>query len=118
MRPRLVDTLVECDIRASQRVEGKRADHVRGIRQNLRRQQRQHSDRQHALRAVNQRDRFLGFEHQRFDLGAPHGVGCGNPARLFFAETLTFSDQRQRQVCQRSQIAARSHAALRRAPSA
>ena len=67
MRTCSVNTLVEGDIGASQRVESHRTDHVGGIDQDFRRKQREGSDREHGLRAVDQRNSFFGFENQRLD---------------------------------------------------
>ena len=77
MRARLVNALVEGDIGAFQRVEGERSDNVGGVGQNVGLQHRQQADGQHGLGAVDQRNRFLGFQHQRLDLGALQGFGRG-----------------------------------------
>ena len=113
MRPRAMDAFIERDIGSAQSVERQRSNHVGGIDQNFCRQQRQCSYRQHGLGAVDQRDCFFGFEHQRLDAGRSQDFRAGN-ARAFFVQTLAFADQHQRQMSQRRQVSARPHAALRR----
>ena len=108
-----MNALVEGGIGAFQRVAAEAAEHVGGIDQRLRGQQRQRAHGQHGLRAVDQRDGFFGFEHQRLDLRLLQRVGAGN-ARAFCVDAFAFADQRQREMRQGSEIAARSHAALRR----
>ena len=89
------------------------ADHVGGIHQRFGGQQRQRAHGQHGLRAIDQRDRLLGFEHQRLDLRALERVAAGN-ARAFFVDAFSFANQGQREMRQRSEISARADAALRR----
>ncbi len=113
VRTRLVNALVKCRVGPFERVAAQAAEHVGGIHQCFRRKQRQRAHSQHGLRAIDQRDGFLGFQYQRLDLRPLQRLRAGN-AHAFLVEALAFADQRQRQMRQRSQIAARAHASLRR----
>ena len=72
--------------------------------------EREGSDGGVGLRPVDERDPFLRCEHDRRQLHLPHHRGRG--ARAASSRQLAFTDQRQREMGQRRQIAARAHAAL------
>src|SRR4029077_9453995 len=112
MGPRFMNALVKGDIRASQRAQGERPNHVPQVYNDLHGATGENANREHSLRPVDQRDRFLRLEHQRLDLGAAHSFSGWNTHSLFI-QTLTFADQRQGQMSQWGQIAARSYAPLR-----
>jgi hypothetical protein len=113
VRARFVNALVEGGIRALQSIAAKTSQDIGRIYQRLGGQQRQRANGQHSLRPVDERDGFFGFEHQRFDLRLLECVGAGNSfARC--VDTFAFADQRQREMGQRSEVAARTHASLRR----
>ena len=78
VRTRFVNAFIEGRVGAFQRVAAETAQHVGGIHQRFRSQQRQRAHRQHALRAVDERDGFLRFQHQRLDLRSLQRVGAGN----------------------------------------
>ena len=65
MRPGFMNALVKGDVGAFQRVQGERADDVGRVGKNVGLQGYQQADRQHALGAIDQRDRLFGFQHQR-----------------------------------------------------
>jgi hypothetical protein len=112
VRARFMDALIEGRVSAFESVTAKAAQHVGRIHQRLGRQKRQCAHGQHALRPVDERNGFFGFEHQRLDLCLLQRVGAGN-ALARWIETLALADHRQRQMRQRSQISACSYAALR-----
>ena len=97
-----------------QRVARHRADDVGGVDQRFRGEQHQRADGEHRLRAIDERNRFFGFEHQRLDLCALQRFGaCDTRAPFGFVNAFAFADQCQRQVRQRRKIAACAHASLR-----
>src|SRR5215472_6689082 len=61
MRASFVNPLVEGNIGTAEGVESESADYVSGVNERFSRQQRQNSNGQHALRAVDQRHRFFGL---------------------------------------------------------
>jgi hypothetical protein len=65
------------------------------------------------LRPVDQRNGFFRFQYQRLDLCSFQRVTAGN-ARAGRVDALPFTDERQRQMRQGSQIATRAHTSLRR----
>jgi len=87
--------------------------HVGRINQCFGSEQREGAIREHRLSAIDKRHRFFGFEHQRLDSSLPQRIG-GRNARAVFIETLTFANQRESKMRERSKIAAGSNAALRR----
>src|SRR6266852_8465537 len=92
MRASLLNALVESDVGSLEGIARHRADDVSGVNQRLRRKQHQNADSQHGLRAIDERYRFLRFEHQRFDLGALQRFGARN-SRALFVKALAFTDQ-------------------------
>ena len=107
-----MDALVERGVGALQRVHGERAEHVGGVGQDVCLQSGQQSNRQHALGAIDQRDRLFGLQHQRLDASLLQRLRGGHA--LAAEPGFALGDQHQRQMRQRSQIAAGAHAALRR----
>ena len=106
-----MNALIEGGVGAQQGVQRERADHVGRIHQRLPLEHRQRAQRQHCLRAIDERDGFFGFQHHRLDLRALQSLGAGR--RLAFKEDFAFTDKRQRQMGERRQIAACANAALR-----
>ena len=77
------------------------------------REQRVQRQRGRDLGAVDQRQAFLGREHQRRDAGAP-AAPARPGTRSAVDQHLAFADQRQRQVRQRRQVARGADRALAR----
>ena len=75
-------------------------------------QQRQAEQREHALRAVEEREAFLGFERDGRDSGALHGVARRREiSPLKFGAA--FADDDLREVRERREIAGSSDRTLR-----
>ena len=72
------DARVEGAGAAAERVERKSGGDVGGVDGDVGFAQRQAEQREHALRAVEQREAFFRFERDGRDAGAPHGVGAGD----------------------------------------
>ncbi len=94
---RFVNAFVEGCVGALQSVAGHASDYVGGIHQRFGGQQRQRAHGQHGLRAIDQRDRFFGFECERLDLRSLERIATRN-ARAFFVEALSFADQSEREM--------------------
>ena len=94
VRPRSVNSLVKRGIGPLQRVERKRSNHVGGIRQHLGREHAQRSTRQHRLCPVDERNRFLGFQHHRLNPSLFQGIHGRNAPESFLPPTFAFSHQR------------------------
>ena len=62
---------------AFQPVERHGADEIGCVREQFGVEEREASDGQHGLRAVDERDAFLGFERERLEAGASKGFGSG-----------------------------------------
>ena len=75
-------------------------------------EQRQHAHRLHRLGAVDQGEAFLRLQHHRLEPRPAQRLAAGEP--LATEERLALADQDQRQVGQRSEIAARADRALLR----
>src|SRR5664279_2013899 len=73
MGARLVDALVKRGIGAFQRIHGESAEHIGGVREYVRLQSGQQSDRQHALGAIDERDRLFGLQRQWLDVSLRQG---------------------------------------------
>ena len=69
----LHDARVECAGAAAQGVERKRGGDVGGVDKRVGFEQREAEKREHALRAVEEREAFFGFERDGRDSGALHG---------------------------------------------
>ena len=110
-----MNAFVESGVGALERIAGHGADHVGGVDQSLGRQQRESSHRQHGLGTVDERDRFFGLEHQRFDACSLERF-CASDAAALAVMAFAFSDQKQSQVGQGREIAGGAHAPLRRHP--
>ncbi len=137
-RPRLVNARLEGMNRSAQRVDGQRRGDVGRARHLFGPGQGQRQHRRRRLGAVDQRQPFLGSQADRFQPRAGERLGPGDrkkPRRtqstqrtiLFLAisaiscgfffvvvERLAFTDQHQREVGQRRQVAAGADRAARR----
>src|ERR1051326_1430456 len=112
MWPRSMNAFIESDVSAQKGIERKRADNICRVGENLGRASCQSSNRQHGLCAVDERDGFFRFKYQWLQAGFAQRIRCGKA--LTFVNRLAFSDNSQRQMGQRSEIAAGAHTALRR----
>jgi len=111
MWARGIQPRIEGARRTSQSVQRHGANRVGRMRQRFSFQQFQASNGQHGLRAVHQRNAFFRCQHDWLNRRAPQRVAARNPHS--FELGLAFADQHQRDMRQRSKIAARPHAALR-----
>ena len=105
-----MDARVERAVAAAGGVHRQRAHHQRGFQHRLKAQQRMQRQRGAGLRAVDQRQPFLGPQHQRGDAGG--GQRLGSRLALAIHPHLAFAEQGQRHVGQRRQIARGAHRAL------
>ena len=72
MRPHSGDARIECGGAASQRIQRQRRRNVGRVHGNFGFAQRESSEREHRLSAVEHREAFFCFEHQRRDSGRAH----------------------------------------------
>ena len=77
-----------------QRLDAHRRGDVGGSHQHVEVGECEHQHAEHAVGAVDQRQALLGAQRDRGDAGGGHGLGA-----------FTLADQRQRDVCQRCEIA-------------
>jgi hypothetical protein len=82
MRPCSVDALIKGYVGAFKGIDDKRAEYVRGIGQNLALQYGEEANCEHGLRAIDERNGFLGFEDKRLDAGVLQGIGRRPPHAL------------------------------------
>jgi hypothetical protein len=74
--------------------------------------QRERAERGHELRAVDEREPLLGLEHDRLETGLAQHTEAG-PAHAVATDDLSLSDEHEREVRERREIARRSDRALR-----
>src|SRR5215469_1966070 len=110
VRTRILQPQIKSDRRALQRFETYRAGDVGDSRKAFCAQKRQPADGVHRLCAVEQCQAFFGFELHGLELSLSQRFGAGHP--LPFKECLAFADETQSQMCQRRQVAARTHRAF------
>ena len=103
---------MEARARALQRLERERAREVGGAREPPRPDERERCHRGHELRPVDQREALLRDEAQRLE--ADRGERVRATEQLSVHPRLALADERQREVRQRSEIAARPDRAARR----
>ena len=82
--------------------------------QPLRAEERERADRGHGLGAVDERDAFLRRELERLDPGRGQRLARRHPAAV--PPRLPLADQREPEMGERGQVAARAHRSLRRDP--
>ena len=112
MRPRCVNALVECSRRAHQRFERHGARQIGKPHQSPGARHCQRAHGRHCLRAVQQSQAFFGGKLEWLQAGPLQRFTAGNSLALI--ERFALADNDQREVRQRSQIAARTHASLLR----
>ena len=94
-----------------QRIERQRPDHIGRIHQNQSSGNCQGPDRQHGLRAIDERNRLFCLKAQGRNLRLFHCLSAGHA--FAFKRRLAFADQGKRQVRQGREIATGAHTALR-----
>src|SRR5262245_28383456 len=109
---RVHDARVESTGTAAQRVERERSGDVGGVGESVGFAKREAEQSEHALRAVEEREAFLGFERDRNDFCATKGLA----ARKYFAAEFgrAFADDDLRKMCERREVAGSADGALRR----
>ena len=112
VRPRLMDPPVERGRRALERLQRHRPGDIEEPRHAMGPQQRQPAGGHHRLGAVQQRQTLLRLQYQGLQASLPQGHQRRHT--LLAEENLTLANQRQRQVRQRSKVAARPHRPARR----
>src|SRR5689334_3668411 len=107
-----MDTLVEGNRCAKQRLERHRAGLMRGLPQTLRIHKGEGRHRRMCLRSINERDAFLRRQRDRLELVLLEHRGRG--ARLAAVYQLALADHRQREMREWREVAAGADAALLR----
>ena len=102
---------IECGGAAAQRVKRKSRCDVGSIHGDFRFAQRDRREREHRLRAVEQREAFFRFEYQRRDSCGTHGLRAGHCVVLEVRAAL--ADRNLRQMRQRREITRCADGALR-----
>ena len=110
MRAEPHDPRVECTVGAEDGLDGERGRDVGDLGEPACSPSRQHSDGGHALRAVDEGETFLGFQHQRLEATPTKGLDGREP--LAFQPNLTFADDGQGEMCERREVARRAERAL------
>ncbi len=110
-RSQRVDLGHERRARSLQRLERHRAREVGGAREPTRAHEAEREGRRHELRAVDQREAFLRLEHDRLEPDARERLGAGQA--LAVDERLALADERQREMRERREVAARADRAAR-----
>ena len=111
---RLVDRRMEARARALQRLERERTGEIGRPRQPPCAHERERRHRRHELGAVDQRQPFLRAQADRLEPGGGEGLRAREQCPL--EPGLAFADERQRQMSQRSEVAARADRAAGRHP--
>ncbi len=111
MRPKIVQAPVEDAFAAEIRFQRDRADDICDGRQPFGAQDTKRRDRRHELRAVDEREAFLGAEHDRLQAGTLERNGARQS--LVAVIRFSFADERQRHMRERRKIAAGADGALR-----
>ena len=97
---------MEARARALQRLERERAGEVGDAREPPRPHERERGHRGHELRAVDQREALLRREPHRLEPGRGERLGAAQQRAL--EPRLALADERQRQVGERREVAARA----------
>ena len=105
-RPELVDARQEAVARGLQRVDRQRAGHVGRLGEPPRTHDPERRERAHELRAVDEREPFLRFEAERLEPRPRKRVAALE--QLAVEPRTPFADEREREVGQRSEVAARA----------
>ena len=101
-----LEPLVEGRVGAERGLDRHRCDDVGRPRERLRPGEREHPDREHALRPVHQREPFLGFERERRQRLVRQHVAGGHRCRAVVGrQQAPEPDQREREAGERREIA-------------
>ena len=111
MRAGGVDARVERDVGALEGVEGERADDVGRADEAAGLGHREAADRGHELRAVDEGEALLGLQHERREAGRAQRLGGGQAPAA--DDALALADEREREVGEGREVAARADRALR-----
>ena len=111
-RPQRVDLREEARARSLQRLERDRAGDVGGLRQPVGADHAEGAERGHELGAVHERKPFLRLQPDRLEAGLLERLASREPPP--FEGGLALADQRQREVGERSEVAARADGAAAR----
>ena len=106
-----MNSLVKSCVGTLQRIATQTAENVGRIYKNFGGEQSQTPHREHGLGAVDQRDGFLRFENNGFDLCVFHRIGAGDTPAVSI-DALPLADQRQCKVREWCKIAAGANASL------
>ncbi len=93
------DPRVECAGTSAQRVERQCRGYVRGVHQQVGIAESEAQQREHPLRAVEQRQSFLGFQRDWCDTGAAHGLRAVQ--RFTTIDGTAFANRNVREMRQR-----------------
>src|SRR5207244_5759453 len=103
---------LEARPRALERLEREGAREVGDGREALRAHEPERRHRCHELRPVDEREAFLARKRNGLEPDAAKGIGSGEA--LPCDDRLALADEREREVCERSEVAARADRATRR----
>ena len=112
MRPSQLVGRRKRDVGAEQRLDADRRGHAGRPRQPVSVGEEQRPDRAHELGAVQEREPFLGLEDERLEADLAKGDERGH--RVAVELDRAASDERQRQMGKRRQVARRADGTLRR----
>ena len=102
MRAEAHDPGVEGTVGTEDGFDGERGRDVRDLGEPACSPSRQHSDGGHTLRAVDEGETFLGFQHQRFEATPTKGLDGREPLAL--QPNLTFADHGKGEMCERREV--------------
>ena len=112
-RPERVDLREEARPRALQRLERERAGDVGGLREPARAHEAERAERGHELRAVDEREALLRLQRHRLEPDRGERLARREAARPS-TERLALADERQREMRERREVAARADRAAAR----
>ncbi len=107
---RLHDPRVKGTGAAAERVQRQRSRDIRGIHEHIGFTQRQAEQRQHSLRAIEQRQALFCFQRHRRYACTPQSFTSGNSRTLINRQS--FADHYVREMRKRRQVAGSAHRAL------
>ena len=102
--PELVDLRQEAVTRALERLDRERAGDVGGLREPLGPDEPERGEGAHELRPVHEREAFLRLQAKRLEARARERLGARE--KLAVKHCPSFADERQREMRQRSEVAA------------
>ncbi len=108
----VLDAGVECGRRAEERLERRGAGDMRRVPERAGIAHGECGHRRVRLSAVDEREPFLGTEHDRCEPRLREQLRGGTAVSRRTMDEVALADERERQVSERSQVAARADAAL------